>query len=340
MYDHADAKATRRLRRDRFLTRVAILVGAAALAFLLWHIRHALILGFGGVVVAVIICAIADPLRRTGLSRNLCVLSAIAIIFGLLGIFGWIAMPQLQSQGRTLFSELPMSISELDDALGRWLPDGAMTGGGLMGDLAARLASWSGMLLGAVTSLILLISAGAFMAASPHRYRDGLVSLFAPARQDGLRDALDVTGTRLKAWLLAKLMSMAVIGTAVAIATWMLGLSTPLALGLIAGLFAFVPIVGPIAASIPALLLALTISPTLVLWTALAYFAVEQLESNLVLPLLEGSSVELPPALLIFAFAALGLVFGFAGIILAAPLTVALYSLVLELYVKPLNGQK
>ena len=324
--------------RDRFITRVAIVVGAAALVFVMWQIRHALILVFAGVVVAVIVSAIADPLcRRLNARRGVAVIFSTFLILGLIGTFVWLGMPEFQAQGGELLSQLPDSLGELDRMLGSWLPEEAMTGGGFMGDLARRLASWSTTMVAAATTVVLVIVAGIFLATHPTEYRDGLVSLMTPGRQASLRHALDNAGRSLKAWLRAQLLSMLIVGLAVTGATWLLGLPSPFALGLIAGLLEFVPIIGPIAASVPALLLAMMISPAMVLWTALTYFAIEQVESNIILPFAQSEVADLPPALLIFAFVAIGSMFGVAGVIVSAPLTVALYSLTNDHYVKPLN---
>ncbi len=323
--------------RYGFVARVGIVVAAVTLAFIAWQTRTALIVLFGGIVVAVLLTSIADPIAEVGLPRPLAVLAAVVAIAALFAGFGWFVWPKAELQGQTLLSALPSSLADLESRLLSWLPEDAMMNGGILSDIAARIAAWSGMMLGAATSVVLIVSLGVFLAIRPGLYRDGAVRLIPPASQAPVRDALDHAGHLLKAWLRAKLASMAVIGCAVGLATWALGLPAPFALGLIAGLFAFVPILGPIAAAVPGLLLALTISPATVLWTALAYFAVEQLESNIVLPLLEGEAADVPPALLIFAFAATGLVFGIPGIIVTAPLTVALYSLVTDLYVRPLN---
>ena len=330
--------ATHRPDRDRYLTRVAIATAAIALLFLAWHIRHALVLVFAGIVVAVILSAVADPVRRwTGMPRPASVLTAGVIIVVVLVSVGWVIMPEVQKQAEEMLSRLPTSLDELDRRMNSWLPEDAMQGGGLVGELAARMAMWSTALFAAITTLVLVIAAGVFLATRPTAYRDGLVSLIAPARQQPLRNALDEAGAAMKDWLRAQLLSMMLIGSAVTLATWLLGLPSPFALGLIAGLLEFVPIIGPIAAAVPALLLALTISPSMVVWTGLTYFLIEQAESNVILPLAQSEVADLPPALLIFAFVALGSVFGIVGIIVSAPLSVALYSLTNELYVKPMN---
>jgi predicted PurR-regulated permease PerM len=339
MDDGTGGGATRFEARDRFIGRVAIVAAAFAVVFLLWQIRSALVLTFCGVVVAVVISSIADPLTRRGLPRTLAVLASIASIAALAAVFGWIAMPQLSAQITELVDALPASVEELDRRLGGWFPENLELNSSLMGELAQHAARWSGMLLATVTSLFLVAALGAFLALNPGNYRDGAVRLLAPRHQDRVADALDAAGDKLKKWLQAKLAAMAVIGTLVTLATWFLGLTAPFALGLLAGILAFVPILGPIAAAIPALLLALTMGPATFLWTGIAYFAIEQLESNLLLPVFEGEMADVPPALLIVSFSIVGLVFGLPGIIVTAPLTVAVMSLTRDLYVEPLNAK-
>ena len=82
------------------------------------------------------------------------------------------------------------------------------------------------------------------------------------------------------------------------------------------------------------MLLAFAEGPDKALWTLLLFFIVQQIEGNVLEPLVQQRAVDLPPVLLLFALAAGGLIFGVVGIILAAPLTVVIYVLVKRLYVQ------
>jgi predicted PurR-regulated permease PerM len=102
----------------------------------------------------------------------------------------------------------------------------------------------------------------------------------------------------------------------------------------------FIPIIGPLAAAAPALLIAFGEGGTIILTTILLYIIVQQIESNVVTPMLQRRIVHIPPVILLFSFVALGVVFGIAGIIVAAPLSVALFILVREFYVADLLGER
>jgi predicted PurR-regulated permease PerM len=100
----------------------------------------------------------------------------------------------------------------------------------------------------------------------------------------------------------------------------------------------FVPFIGAVIGAVPALLLALTISGSALLWTGLLFIVVQQVESNMITPLMEKRLVSLPPALMVFGVIAVGMAFGLAGVLLAAPLTVVTFVLVKKLYVRQTLG--
>jgi predicted PurR-regulated permease PerM len=113
-------------------------------------------------------------------------------------------------------------------------------------------------------------------------------------------------------------------------------LGVPLALGLafLAFLFEFIPVLGPIAAAVPAILVGLSESPMLGLWVALLYIAIQQVESYILLPLLQRWAVNLPPALTLIGIVAFGVLFGWIGVLLATPLMVATTVFIREVYLE------
>jgi predicted PurR-regulated permease PerM len=111
-----------------------------------------------------------------------------------------------------------------------------------------------------------------------------------------------------------------------------------LALGLFAGLAEFVPIVGPIVSAVPALIIALSRSYELALWVLLMFVVLQQIEGNLIQPLIQRRMVSLPPALTLFAVVVFGLLFGAIGVLLATPLTVTGFVLVRQLYIADALG--
>lgn len=316
-----------------FAQRVLVAVAIVSAAILLWWIRFALMLGFAAIIVATVLVAAGEPFRRWGrFPHRASVVAGGVVITVLLGGFGWLVWPKLSAQGTQLLKRLPTSVQELERRLGQ-VPDplANMSPSTLISDIAQYFTSWTTTLLETGGSLILILIAGSFLAAAPSRYRRGLVALF-PSRLNGRVDhGLSVAGLALRRWLLAQLLAMLIVGSMIGAGAWLIGLPSPLALALVAALFEFVPIAGPILGAVPALLVALSGGFEMILWTVLLFVAVQQLESNVIMPLVEQEMVDIPPAVLLLAIAAFGTLLGFPGVLLGAPMTVMAYALVREM---------
>lgn len=125
--------------------------------------------------------------------------------------------------------------------------------------------------------------------------------------------------------------------------TWvgLLALGTPFALTLamVAALLSFIPNIGPILSAVPAVLIGLTVSPTMALYVMLLYIGVQTVETYLITPLIQRSIIAMPPALLMTAQLAMGVPLGVLGLLVAAPLTLVLLVLVETLYIQDTLGE-
>lgn len=345
-----EAKDTAPRDEVRFLRRVLIAFAILVLALLLWQVRQALLLVFGGVVFAVLLLALAHPIeRRLGLSRGL---SFAVVGVGLamaLGAAMMLVGTEVAAQIGQFREQLPKAVAAAEDRFGISIPFlGEMVEGGgapdadpaTLGTLAGHAATAGGLVLNAASALVLVLVGGVFLASDPALYQRGLGLLLPRGQQARTQAALENSGHALRLWLLAQLASMAIVGVAAGLGAWVIGLPSPLALGLFAGLAGFVPLIGAVAGALPALLLALAEGGRAVLWTALLFVAIQQIESNMIAPLLQKNMMAMPPALMLFAVVAVGLLFGIPGILLAAPLTVVAFVLTKQLYVRDTLGHR
>jgi predicted PurR-regulated permease PerM len=190
------------------------------------------------------------------------------------------------------------------------------------------------------------VISGIYLAAQPALYREGLIKLFPRRWRRGVNETLQDIAAALELWLVGQLIQMLIIGLLSTLAVWLIGLPSPLALGLIAGMAEFVPYVGPIAAAVPALLVATTVSAPAVLWTLVAYILIHQTEGNVILPLIPRHMVLIPPAVILLGIVAISYLFGFIAILFAAPIAIVLFVLVKKLYLRgsleeqePISGE-
>jgi predicted PurR-regulated permease PerM len=326
-----------------FVRRVLIVIGLGVLTLLVWQLSYVVLLAFGAVLVAVILRAFADVLCRwTPLPERWALTVAGLIIFiaiiGILALFG----TQIRTQVANVSERLPAAVDDFTRALGLGpvsdqIPE-MLEGRG--SSIVARLAGYGTALLGGLADFLLVVVAGIYMAANPKIYREGLIKLFPPSQHERIGSSLGAVGQALKLWLAAQLIAMTFVGVAVTIGAMLIGLPSPFALGLIAGLLDFVPFVGPILGALPAVLIASTIDGATVLWTILMFLIIQQLEGNVVFPLVGGRMVSIPPALALFAIVAAGVLFGPLGIVFGFPLAVVAFVLVKKLYVRETLGEE
>lgn len=331
------------------MRRTAFQFAVAAALFIAWQLASVVVLVFGAVVAAVLFRSLADPIRdRTGLGDRWALAVAVLIVVAVIGGSAWLFGALLTAQFTELSSRLPHSMADLQGKVAA-LPFGDRLAPQLnqTGDLAAefkglagRIGGYAVSFAGALANLVLVVFAGLFMAVEPGRTRDGLAMLFPHGPRESVRAALDASGEALKLWLRGVLVDMAFVGVMTGLGAWVIGLPSPLALGLIAALFDFVPFVGPLASVIPGVLLAIPKGPQTIAWTLAMYLAVQQLEGNVIYPFVQKRSVNLPPVLSLVAVLAFGVLVGPLGVVLATPMLVVLYVMVRLLYLRNTLGEE
>ena len=189
-----------------------------------------------------------------------------------------------------------------------------------------------------VTGFIIIIFLSIYIAVDPAMYRRGIMHLFPRARRERTGAVLSAIATVLRRWLVTQLIAMVTLGIITTIVLLALQVKAAFALGLLSGLFEFIPTLGPIISALPAIAMGFLDSPEKAAWVALAYVGVHFLEGHLLIPLLMKGRVDLPPALTIFSQALMALLFGFLGLMCAVPLLAAVTTAVRMLYVEDIVG--
>lgn len=252
----------------------------------------------------------------------------------------------MAEQFRTLRDNLAESVESLSEQL-RKLPAGdavADKASEVETYLSADAETWQRVggvfstTLGALSSLVVFIIAGVFMAYDPRLYLVGTLRLIPPSKRKRAREVFTALGQTLRGWLLGQIVSMLFLFVTTWIMLELLGVPLAFILALLTGLFTFVPYIGPLLAVIPILLVAFVESPTLALYTGLLYLVIQNLEGSVLMPLVFQRTVALPPVITIAGQLILGGIFGALGFILATPLTAVALVLAQKLYVEDVLG--
>ncbi|QCB54611.1 AI-2E family transporter [Sphingopyxis sp. PAMC25046] len=322
-----------------------IVLALVGVALLVIELTRFFMLVFAAIVLGAIFDAIASWIcRKTkigrGIALTLSVAGIVAIFAGAFMLFG----SQLAREVDTIREQLPQALRGVEAFLDRYglgqrVRELAEVGSDDISRLASQAGGYALAAGSGIADFVLVLVAAIFLASDPATYRRGLLLMLPTRAEETGALALDDAARGLKGWMVGQAVSSLVVAALTWAGLALLGVPAAGGLGLIAGLLDVIPMIGPIIAGVPAVLLAFTVSPMTALWTLLLFLAIQQLQGNFLQPMIQKQAVDVPPAVLLFAVVAAGILFGFLGVLLAAPLTVVVYVLVQRIYVKTLLGK-
>jgi len=323
----------------------AIVIAVIGVALLMVELSRLLLLVFASITIASVFSVLAGTIRRkTGISQNIAlsisVFLLILLFAGAFALFG----TQIAGEFTTLQTTLPTALKGVEVFLDRYgFGDSVRSlisqGSSDASELVSRAGGFAVAAGSGLGDFILVFVGAIFLASSPDVYRRGLLLLLPEKAEDSVGAALDDARKGLSGWMLGQAVSSLFVGALTWIGLMLLGVPASGGLAIIAGLLDIIPMIGPFIAGVPAVLLAFTVSPMTALWTLLWFIIIQQLQSYLILPMIQKRAVDLPPAVLLFALFAFGMLFGFLGVLLAAPLTVVAFVAVRRIYVKGMLGK-
>lgn len=326
---------------------VVLLIGGVV--YLLCRAIHTLLLAFAGVLFALFLSTLADWFgRRTRLSYTWALTAVVVALVLIVGAGGWLVSNSLANQLAALSEQLPASIDRVEQFLtqyswGRLLIQHAPQATEATIAEAKALTQLTGLVSGVSSLLVaavVILLVGIFVAAEPGSYKAGLLHLVPPTHRRRATQTLDTVGYNLRWWLVGQAALMVMMAVTTAAGLWLIGVPLPLALGLIAGVFELVPYLGPWLSAVPAVLVAVMVSPWHLGMVLLLYLGLHLLEGYVLVPLIQRRAVRLPPALTLVTQLLFAEVFGVLGLFVAAPLTVVAVVALKMLYVEDALGDE
>lgn len=323
-----------------FRNAVAVLA-VLALALLLWQLRPVLLLLFAAALVAIVLDALARVIqKRTNMPHAPALAISSLTIFGGVGSVVWLFGAELAAQGNELAALIPGGWDALSDRFGEERLNDMVerltpTGGNIFSIVQSIVSFVSGML----TATMLAMLGGVFLAAHPQTYRNGFRLLLPKSWEARADETVHALGVTLRRFMAGQVVSMLFVGTTIYIGLHAIGAPSPLALGVIAAVLGFIPVIGPLMAAAPGVLVGLTMGGDAIWQVILLYFVVQQIDGNLVNTIVMRHSVKIPPAVTMFALFAIGSVFGPASLILGGPITVLVFVLVRKIWIEDRLGK-
>ena len=188
-----------------------------------------------------------------------------------------------------------------------------------------------------LAAVILVLFLGFYFALQPKWYRQGTLALVPPRYRAMVEDFLQHSSDALWRWMLGRLVGMAVIGVGSALGLWIIGISLPVTLGVLAGLMNFVPNIGPLISAIPPAVFALALGGNTVFYVLALYVVLQFIESYFLTPLITQHQVDLPPGLTLSAQLLFSMLAGVLGLLFATPLMVVVHVAVRDFHIAKLG---
>lgn len=323
---------------------VALAVFAALFLFLRWSGRV-----WGTVVIAYLIAFVLDPVvlffERRRLSRGPSVLIVTLLILGtLVGL--WFLGIQIAAQLSLFAEQVPALIEVIEEipflvarridgsygttfqqvfsnlyALEQDLTTRVLPSlGSVRARVFERFGLWTttGIQIGAI--LVLSIY---FLYSLP-RYNRSILQAFPPRRRGAAQEVLEHLGTAVGSYVRGQLLIALIVGVLTGIGMAVLGVPLAAALGLLAGVGNLIPFIGPLLATVPAVVLALTEGWVTALLALGVLLLVQMLDANVLTPQVYARVISLDPVTVIVAVLFGALLLGVWGAVIAVPAAVFL----------------
>jgi predicted PurR-regulated permease PerM len=301
------------------------------------------------VIIAIPLAAGATRFERRGVPRAL---GALMTLLGGLAVFAGIValiIPTFVDQVNQFVDDVPTIVDDLEHTVGDVTGDRPSEVGDDIERFLRRYTDKPERLIGPITSIglnvagvlaaiIVMLITAYYMAVRPQPLVEGALRLVPPSRRDHARHVMDRLRTSWIGWLQGVIFDMFISGTLLYIGLTIIGLDFAILFAVITALLVVVPYFGAILGALPPVLFAFTDSPGKALATLIVYVLVQQIESNVIIPLVMSRTVRLHPAVIAIGVVVVGRLFGIVGLFVAVPVISAIVILTEEFWVKEMEA--
>jgi predicted PurR-regulated permease PerM len=301
------------------------------------------------IIIAIPLSAGATRLESAGIPRPLgafvTLLGGIAVLAGVIALI----IPTFVDQVNQFVDEVPTIVDDLENTVGDITGNRPSEVGDEVEQFLRRYTDKPERLIGPITSigvnvagvlaaiLVMLVTAY-YMAVRPQPLIDGALRLIPPSRRDHARYVMDRLRRSWIGWMQGVVFDMFISGTLLYIGLTIIGLDFAILFAVLTALLVVVPYFGAIIGAVPPVLFAFTDSPGKALAVLIVYVLVQQVESNVIIPLVMSRTVRLHPAVIAIGVVVVGRLFGLVGLFVAVPVISAMVILTEEYWVKEVEA--
>lgn len=296
------------------------------------------------VFIAIILTLALDPLvgrlERRGWNRGRSVLAVVTSLVAILALLLAIIAPPLVSQGASLVDNLPEYVEDfqgiIDDypTVDAWINDLSADGGNpdqmlerVMSFLPGVLSFGAGLLSGIVSLFFLLVLTIYLLLDGPRLFEQYTLRLNPIQRFRMRRLRIELTKV-VSGYVVGQAIVSSCFGVFAFVVLTIAGAPEPLLIAVLAALLGAIPMIGATLATIPAVLLTLTVSLPAALVVLALFVVYQQVENNLIAPRAFRNTLKISSLAVLIAVSFGGALFGVLGAMLALPVTAGLPALI------------
>ena len=300
--------------------------------FFIYVLKDVLIVFLFGLIIASAISPFSNWLDQKGFPRLWGVLILFLVVLGLFALVASLVIPSLATDIDQLTTTLPTVFEKVSVSLEN-VQQGAPAYLDFVSEIQNILSGFSSYLqqssqsvvglavgiFGGVISFLAVLVISFYLSVTKKGVESFLESVVPEKYESYVKDLWKRSERKVGLWLQGQLLLALIVGLVVYVGLSLMGIKFALVMGLLAFAFEIVPVVGPVLAAIPAVILAFLQEPTLGLWVILFYVIVQQLENHILVPVVMGKTIGLNPVVVIMALLVGANLAGIAGMIIAVP---------------------
>ena len=261
-----------------------------------------------------------------GLAAMIAILGVIAIFVGVV----WFILPVIVAQMPQLIESLNQALKQISSSTGFDL--GSINIPEQVSKYAGEAISFTTATIDAIASIIVVLFFTLYWLIDYYKIKSYWENILKHPKSKTFAKIVGVSEKNIGEWVKGQALLSLTFGVLVYITYSILGVPYAASLALLAGVFELIPYLGPVLATIPAVLLALTDSPEKAIMVIIAYIFLQSIESYVLAPKVMGGAVDLHPIIVLLAFMVAGKLAGLVGVFLAIPVTLLIKSALEVLY--------
>ena len=300
------------------------------------QIKDIIISLFVAILLSTALNPLVDRLTRFKVPRGFAILFVYILFIGLLSLATWGLVPVVIDESGKLVNRSPY----LFDSVVSFLEGMGVTGidqkalasqFSLLGELPANIVRFATSFFSNLVSVLTVFIITFYLLLERRNIDKYAGAFFGRVSGERARDFIDKLEARLGGWVRGELTLMFIVGLATYIGLTVLRIPFALPLAVLAGIFEIIPNIGPVIAAVPAVLLALTVSPIMGVAAASLYFLIQQVENSILVPKIMQKAVGVNPLVIILSLAVGFELAGALGAILAVPVVITCQVVYLEI---------